>query len=192
MAHDHEEIRATIVEAARDIFSRYGYKKTTLDDIASSLHRVKSSLYYYFKNKEDLFRAVIEYEASRAIKASHDAVDQETTPEAKMRTYFNTMLLFINETRSYYKLLMQEEIFEVLSFAEEAKKKHEKESTQFLASILQEGIKDGTFTIHGIEGAVGALKFMFDGLMNACVDGSLTEKKLDALLNILFNGIKTK
>lgn len=192
MAGNHKEIRAAIVDAARDIFSQYGYKKTTLDDIASSLHRVKSSLYYYFRNKEDLFKAVVEYEAARASRITHAAVDRETTPEAKLRAYFTTMLVFIDETMNYYKLI-REEMVDVLSFAEEAKKSHEQETLRFMRYILNEGVEDGSFTITHIEGAVAALKYMFDALINPYPgERKLTPEELNALLDILFNGIKTR
>ena len=51
--------RESILKIAREIFSKYGYKKTTLDDIANAVRKGKSSLYYYFESKEDLFQAVI-------------------------------------------------------------------------------------------------------------------------------------
>ena len=47
-----------IIEAAGVIFERYGFKKTTMDDIAYAAGKGKSSLYYYFKNKEQVFEAV--------------------------------------------------------------------------------------------------------------------------------------
>ena len=54
-----DTVREEILTVAQDIFSRYGYKKTTLDDIAQAIRKGKSSLYYYFSSKEDLFQAVI-------------------------------------------------------------------------------------------------------------------------------------
>ena len=51
--------RENILKIAQEIFSKYGYKKTTLDDIANAVRKGKSSLYYYFDSKEDLFQAVI-------------------------------------------------------------------------------------------------------------------------------------
>ena len=51
--------RENILKIAREIFSKYGFKKTTLDDIANAVRKGKSSLYYYFESKEDLFQAVI-------------------------------------------------------------------------------------------------------------------------------------
>ena len=44
--------RETILKIAQEIFSKYGYKKTTLDDIANAVRKGKSSLYYYFKSSE--------------------------------------------------------------------------------------------------------------------------------------------
>jgi len=48
-----DQNRENILKIAREIFSKYGYKKTTLDDIANAVRKGKSSLYYYFKSKED-------------------------------------------------------------------------------------------------------------------------------------------
>ncbi len=55
--------RTAILDASRDLFARFGYKKTTMEDIAMALRKGKSSLYYYFKNKEEIFQAVIELES---------------------------------------------------------------------------------------------------------------------------------
>ena len=57
--HKKDLNRENILKIARDIFSKYGFKKTTLDDIANAVRKGKSSLYYYFESKEDLFQAVI-------------------------------------------------------------------------------------------------------------------------------------
>ncbi|MFH0883877.1 MAG: TetR/AcrR family transcriptional regulator [bacterium] len=53
-----EERIQELIDAARDLFLRFGYKKATLDDLADIVGMTKSSLYHYFKSKEDLFRKV--------------------------------------------------------------------------------------------------------------------------------------
>ena len=58
-ANKKDANRDAILEIAQEIFSKFGYKKTTLDDIANAVRKGKSSLYYYFSSKEDLFQAVI-------------------------------------------------------------------------------------------------------------------------------------
>lgn len=192
MASNHEEMKAIIVEAAREVFGRFGYKKTTLDDIAASLYKAKSSIYYYFKSKEDVFRAVLEYETQRAKKIIRESLDKETTPEAKLLTYFKTVNHFINETTSYYKL-MQEEMLEVLSFSNELKKEHKNEAIQHISSILKEGIETGSFSISNIEGTAEAIMYAFDGLSHPYYHKTeVTEIQFDNLMNVILYGIKAR
>jgi AcrR family transcriptional regulator len=51
-----------ILKAAQNRLGLYGYEKTTMQEIASDIAMSKASLYYYFPDKESLFRAVIENE----------------------------------------------------------------------------------------------------------------------------------
>ncbi len=53
-----EDRTQELIDAARDLFLRFGYKKATLDDLADTVGMTKSSLYHYFSSKEDLFRKV--------------------------------------------------------------------------------------------------------------------------------------
>ncbi|HIE30743.1 TPA: TetR/AcrR family transcriptional regulator, partial [Candidatus Poribacteria bacterium] len=59
---DKEDKKEFIIEASRELFARFGLKKTTMDEIAKKCGMSKATLYYYFKSKEDIFRAVIDKE----------------------------------------------------------------------------------------------------------------------------------
>jgi AcrR family transcriptional regulator len=48
-----------IIEAARSLFVRYGYRRTAMDDIAREAGLAKATLYLHFAGKEDVFRAMI-------------------------------------------------------------------------------------------------------------------------------------
>jgi len=54
------EVREKIVQAAITTFSKYGYDKTRMDDIAKSAKLGKGTLYLYFKSKEELFYDISE------------------------------------------------------------------------------------------------------------------------------------
>ncbi len=60
--------REELLFSAVELFLRYGYKKTTLDDLAEAANISKSTLYHYFSNKDDLFRqattTLVDYEFS--------------------------------------------------------------------------------------------------------------------------------
>ena len=79
---DKEKIRRKIIIDAGDIFSRFGFNKTTMSDIAGKTGMGKSSLYYYFKSKEEVFEQVVIYEAdilrdelTKALEKSSGAKD---------------------------------------------------------------------------------------------------------------------
>ena len=50
--------RESIIRAAHAQFCRYGYRKTSMEDIAGELGISRASLYSYFKNKDEIFRSV--------------------------------------------------------------------------------------------------------------------------------------
>ena len=54
--------RIQILRAAREAFCKYGYEKTSVEDIAKLSNRAKTSLYYYFTGKPEIFEATIREE----------------------------------------------------------------------------------------------------------------------------------
>jgi TetR/AcrR family transcriptional regulator, repressor for uid operon len=59
------EVKEKIVESALITFSKYGYDKTRMDDIAEAVKVSKGTLYLYFRSKEELFYAISERNISR-------------------------------------------------------------------------------------------------------------------------------
>ncbi|MDX1285021.1 MAG: TetR/AcrR family transcriptional regulator, partial [Draconibacterium sp.] len=94
--------RENILKIARDIFSKYGYKKTTLDDIANAVRKGKSSLYYYFKSKEDLFQAVIMKEVEILGHELEIVINRNTDPVDKLRDYILTKLATFRNLANFY------------------------------------------------------------------------------------------
>ena len=57
-----------ILEVAVKLFEKYGYDKTSIDDIAKQAHKAKGSIYYNFSGKLDIYKAIVDREFM-AIKA---------------------------------------------------------------------------------------------------------------------------
>ncbi len=74
MSSDKTDIREQIVLTASNIFSKYGFRKATMDEIAQSMGKGKSSIYYYFESKEAIYEAVIEREAE-LLQAGSDQIN---------------------------------------------------------------------------------------------------------------------
>jgi len=62
--------RAEILEAAHGLYQRYGYKKTTMDEIAKAAGITKPTVYSYFKGKKDILIALVEWEGSASSSAA--------------------------------------------------------------------------------------------------------------------------
>lgn len=48
-------VKMQIIEASKTVFRDHGYKKATMDHIAKASEKGRSTLYYYFKNKNEVF-----------------------------------------------------------------------------------------------------------------------------------------
>ena len=60
--------QAVILKAALEVFSAYGYRGTTVDQIADKAGLSKPNLLYYFKRKEDIYVAVLEHTLDEWLK----------------------------------------------------------------------------------------------------------------------------
>src|SRR5579862_3172179 len=94
-----ETRRAAILDAALRLFSQYGYRRTSIDDIAREAEIAKGSVYLSFKSKEGIFRALCERllermeSAVEAARATTGPVDQRLVAvlEAKFGFLFETV-----------------------------------------------------------------------------------------------------
>lgn len=77
--------QAQILEAAAKLFARFGFKKTSVDEIAAEAGIVKSTLYQHFKGKEDILLAVIVQEARNARAGVMAAVRHIPDPLDRLR-----------------------------------------------------------------------------------------------------------
>lgn len=59
MQNSNKDVKELILDAARGNFSRFGFRKTTMDEIAQSVYKTKTSVYHYFKGKEHIFYEVV-------------------------------------------------------------------------------------------------------------------------------------
>lgn len=142
--------RENIINAASIAFSKFGYKKTTLDDIAGFTNVSKTGLYYYFKNKEEVFNEVIKKEAARLQEKLIDAVGQESKPIDKIFAYIRERMEFLAQVSNYYSALRYD-LMEHLNTINKNRAEFDKIELKVLSDILIEGNKNGDFSIDNIE-----------------------------------------
>ncbi len=81
-----DEKKRHIMTAAAEVFTRYGFKKASMQDIADAAMMSRAALYLHFKNKDDLFRSLMTWHHGEALKAAEAAFSSSQSFIARMET----------------------------------------------------------------------------------------------------------
>jgi len=188
---DKDEVKEAIVGVARHIFSRFGFKKTTMDEIAIASRKGKSSIYYYFASKEEIFQAVVEKEAEILKQELIKATNENDTPAQKLKTHVIVLKRSTGKLGKLYSAI-KDDFRGNIDFIEKIRSKYDQEEIQMMESILVEGVENGMFEIDDTSLAaiaiVTALKGMEIPLFWGAEEKDL-ETRLDHLIHILFHGV---
>ncbi|HYG66302.1 MAG TPA: helix-turn-helix domain-containing protein, partial [Anaeromyxobacteraceae bacterium] len=84
MSSEHRE---AILTAATDSFARFGFRKTSIEDVAKRAGVGKGTVYLHFESKEALFAAAVRRVWGQAVAEVEAAVERARTPEAKVRAF---------------------------------------------------------------------------------------------------------
>jgi AcrR family transcriptional regulator len=140
----HDDTRQKILEVASRLFSKYGFKKTSVDEIARAAHKAKGSVYYHFPSKEDLFREVVENELSHVKSELARIAGEHVEPATKLKQYLTMRMLLMGHAVNYHETL-KADLLEQLDFVEEIKSGFYRFETELVKDMLKEGIQNGTF-----------------------------------------------
>ncbi len=189
-----EEYRKKIIVSAGQIFSHYGFKKTTMDEISKALKMGKSSVYYYFESKEEIFEAVVLHEANLLRNELTTAIKSVESPVDKMRNYVFVRMKTFEKLSNYYNAIFDKNL-DHFDFIETIRQKYDREELAILRLILYDGARKKVFHILNSEYTAMAIQTALKGLevplfwKKKEID---IESRLDAILDVLFNGILKK
>ena len=156
-------VKEGILDVASVFFSKFGFKKTTIDEIAQAAHKGKSSVYYYFTSKEEIFKAVLEKEAAVLIEKLMLVINKKTSAEEKFREYIQVRLFSIKELVNFYTAIMSE-VPSHLDFAAEMRNQYDIDEIRLIKIILNEGSEAGVFRFRNIEDTAAAITTVMKGL----------------------------
>jgi AcrR family transcriptional regulator len=189
-----EEFREKVIITSGQIFSRYGFKKTTMDEIARALKMGKSSVYYYFKSKEDIFEAVVLYEANILRNELTTAIKSVESPVEKMRNYVFVRMKAFEKLSNYYNAIFDKNL-DHFDFIESIREKYDREELAILRLILYHGARKKAFNVKNSEFTALAVQTTLKGLEVPLFWKKRElniEERLNGILEVLFNGILTK
>jgi AcrR family transcriptional regulator len=191
---DKDEFRKKIISTAGLIFSRYGFKKTSMDEIAKALKMGKSSIYYYYESKEAIFESVVLYEANILRTALTNTIKSVESPLEKMRNYVYVRMQSFEKLSNYYNAIFDKNL-DHFDFIETVRAKYDREELAILRLILYDGARKKVFQVENSEYTAMAIQTTLKGLevplfwkkKEEHIDG-----RLNAILDVLFYGIVRK
>ncbi len=187
----HHLAEQRIIETAQAIFSRLGFKKTTMEDIARAVFKAKSSLYHYFKNKEEIYKAVVEKESRIVKEEVEKALAAQDSPAKKLEAYVKTRMRAIHRLANFYHAF-REEYLESYSFIQNIRRDYDRYEVETIKKILSEGVETGIFNVQDLDlTAVAIITAMkgFEYPWAVAQDMNQIERDIDQLLQVLFYGI---
>jgi AcrR family transcriptional regulator len=189
-----EEFRKKIILIAGQIFSHYGFKKTTMDEIAMGLKMGKSSIYYYFESKEDIFEAVVLHEANVLRNELTTAIKSVDSPIEKMRNYVFVRMKSFEKLSNYYNAIFDKNLAH-FEFIERIREKYDREEIAILRLILYDGVRKKVFNVKNSEYTALAIQTTLKGLEVPLFWEKREvniDQRLKAILDVLFYGIVLK
>ena len=154
-----QERKDQLLDCAATLFAERGYAETRVLDIVRAAGVAKGLFYWYFENKEALFRELVEQNRHRLRRAQAAAIDADAEPLLQIRQGADASVRFMSKYAHFFALLEVEN--SDLAFAEERRKGTEIH-TRDVARVLRIGIADGTIRdedpellAHSVVGSVG-------------------------------------
>ena len=151
------ETRQAILNAARTRFMHYGYKKTTIDDIAQTAGVGKGTVYLYFDNKEEILLTI-----ARSVK--HNITEQMQAisaslapPDEKIRRMLLAKVVSVHDA-CHNTLHGVELVGEMMQpRLMQCGAEEQKAQVGLIASVLEDGVRGGVFTLPCASGKAAEL-----------------------------------
>lgn len=141
-----DDTKERILVVASKIFGRYGFQKTTIDDIAKTAHKAKGSVYYYFNSKEELFRAVLQEEIAVIKSGLTQVIISNLEATGMIREFLLTRMHLLKDAVNYHETL-KAGFTDQFEFLEDILEEFYNFEVELLRAILDKGIKEHHFDI---------------------------------------------
>ena len=137
--------RDQILDAAESLFARKGFDPTTIKEIGSAAELTPALLYYYFANKEELYRAVLQRVAGDLVSRGRAGLDAAGTPELAIRGLVAAQVEFLLAHPNAPKLLVREMVDHDARHAEAIILQLAAGVFRRLCELIEEGQRAGRF-----------------------------------------------
>lgn len=181
-----------IFEAAIKAFSRKGFHKSTMDEIAEIAGVAKGTLYYHFKSKEDIFKFIID-EGIRLISDEvKDRTEHLTNPREKLEAICRVQFELIEDYFEFFKTMFSQ------MWGDEERQSQLREVLLKYFNMIGEYIKEASEEKYIDKEKLEFIPYSLFGMMSSMIVYSLLHNKnkdtnaLEVFADYTINGIIQK
>lgn len=138
-------VKDDILKEAQKLFQQFGVKKTTMEDIAKAMGKGKSTLYYYFCSKEEIFDAVILKEMDEVFNSVKQAVEKANSAEEKLKAFTVTKIRSVQKRANLYKIV-KGEMTDNMRCMKHLHTEYDTQEVKLVKDILRFGVNNGEFS----------------------------------------------
>lgn len=187
--------RERLLDVARQLFAKKGVENTTMNDIAEVSGKGRRTIYTYFRNKREIFNALVHEESEKMIQQLTDLLTLDADPEEKLKRFIFIRFEAVKETVSRNGSL-RALFFRDVRKVEHARRLTTAREAAILRQILADGVAKGVFRIERLDQTVMVLLLALQGLDVPYIRDNFAELGIDKLslrdniMNFILHGIK--
>ena len=155
--------RDKLIEVARQLFAHNGIENTTMNNIAEASDKGRRTIYTYFKNKREIYNAVIASETEQMITKLQELATLPIPPESKQMNFIFVRFDAVKELVLRNGSL-RAEFFRDVRKVERARRCTTGREAAILTQILAEGVEKGVFRIKHVEQTAMVMILSLQGL----------------------------
>lgn len=188
--------KRNLIEIARQLFAKKGVDGTTMNEIAEASGYGRRTLYTYFKNKKDIYKAVIGSELEKLYASLEDVIRRDLPADDKLMIFTFSRLNVIKEVVTRNGTL-RADFFRDIWLVENVRKEFDKKEIHYLESILDDGVKSEIFAVVDIPRTAEILHFALKGLEVPVIRGVLNlrldrQEDREIVYNLIFEGLNKR
>jgi AcrR family transcriptional regulator len=181
--------RERILDSAQLLFNRFGYRKTSLTDIANEAGVGKATLYHYVKGKEDIFHGLFQREFEAYRQELLQLLREISSPQEKLRAFAETTVNHHRNLAAQSPLSLEERM-EQFPNPHVAIFRIRSVEIETLSEVLEEGMESGVFRKMEVSTVAALLFGAFKGLLAELNQNPQSGNTLaDQFLDVLFKGL---
>jgi len=192
MSKKMSNTKKMLIEVARELFAKNGKKDVTMNDIAEASKKGRRTLYTYFNNKEEIYKAVIDKELDQVIERLYLVTAETTEPDLKLTNHIITHLdaiKYIVTRNGSLRADFFHDIYEV----ERTRRKVDVKEIALIENILIEGVEKRVFKNMDTDLSAMIIFYAIKGLEVPYIRQNISdefEKNKKSIVEFVLQGIK--